>query len=159
MANMTNDDIERKSFRSGMQYGFVPSKALQGSNVIMADSNVFGFVVSLMRMETERPPLEYDHICSGSLISKRDVLIAAHCIVNEEKESVSIVAGSTDLRQGRKYLISWWITHELWNDINNIESNFNDNDIAIIRVSWRHGYNVDFLQFASFPLFRMDKVS
>ncbi|KAF2904020.1 hypothetical protein ILUMI_02157 [Ignelater luminosus] len=72
-------------------------------------------------------------LCGATVISRRWLLTAAHCIDyfedNEDpKESVYITVGNLDWRKGNKHNLLSWVYHE------EFDSSTLDNDIGLIRV-------------------------
>jgi V8-like Glu-specific endopeptidase len=78
------------------------------------------------------PPRE--HICTGTLITAKDIAIAAHCLTDKAKRAVRIIIGSIDLTQGYPYNVYWWITYDQWALQQGIQSEYEVNDVANIRV-------------------------
>jgi V8-like Glu-specific endopeptidase len=83
---------------------------------------------------TNADPLR-DHACTGTLITRKDVVTSEHCVLAEELQNSKIVVGSINLRECQDYFIFWWITYEQWAVAHNIDVEFNMNDVAVVRVS------------------------
>jgi hypothetical protein len=118
-----------------MQYDFVFMEPMFGQLVRSVEDNEFLFAVALMMNNNVNPDLVNDFICSGSLVTRQDVITSAHGIENIQVDQVLIYAGSIDLINSRHYKILWWITYNDWAQSMNIVSPFRINDIANIRVS------------------------
>jgi hypothetical protein len=105
-----------------------------GANIFDAQENEFDFVVSLMKkgILTSNPVM--DHICTGTLITRKDIVTAEHCIRGRDISRTEIMLGSVDLKKCFTYYILWWITYEEWAEIEKIHLEFILNDIAVIRV-------------------------
>jgi secreted trypsin-like serine protease len=105
----------------GNQNAWVHSKPMFGVNVRNAREGEFPFV---------------SHFCSGVLITRQDILTSAHCTENEHLPHIWAIIGSSDLRQGTRYSLLWWITYNRWIQIQRSRRRFQINDIANIRVSF-----------------------
>lgn len=69
------------------------------------------------------------------LITKKFVLTAAHCFENILLGEIRLIVGSVDLRTGKKYDPSMWITYDQWAESKNITKEYELNDIAMIKVT------------------------
>jgi hypothetical protein len=67
---------------------------------------------------TMNPDRYYDpsvpFYCSGTLVTRRDILASDHCLKNRVPEDIQINAGSFDLLQTDIYSVLWWVTYETW---------------------------------------------
>jgi len=89
-----------------------------------ASKNEYPWQVALVRTGRSSP------FCGGTLISSNTVLTAAHC--KTSTSSFSVVVGEHDVTRSdgeQKISPSQWINHPNYN------SNGNDNDFAIVRLS------------------------
>jgi hypothetical protein len=71
----------------------------------------------------------------GTLVNRKNVLTAEHCVEGEELPYTAIIAGSTDFRAGIKYSLFWWLTYDWWVGQIGYEAEFQFNDIAVLRVN------------------------
>ncbi|XP_011495558.1 PREDICTED: myeloblastin-like [Ceratosolen solmsi marchali] len=106
-----------------------------GENVRLANPGEFPFVASVKRINPSNPLSEYDHLCTGVLISNRDVLTVEHCLQPLSAFYIEISVGSHNIREGIKYPIDWWMSYSTWTTFRHIAPRYNKNDISIIRVS------------------------
>jgi secreted trypsin-like serine protease len=95
-------------------YNFVHSKPIIGQNVVVAEEFEFPFIVFI----TVAPDRYYDPLgpfyCSGSLVTRRDVLASDHCLRNRVPEDLQVNIGSYDIRTSDIYRPEWWVTYETW---------------------------------------------
>jgi hypothetical protein len=119
----------------GKQYNFVNLKPLVGINIRPSEDNEFPFIVSIMQINYINPDPTMDHLCAGSMISRKDVLTSEHCISMEVPNAIKVIVGSTNLYDGNEYFINWWISYDQLKNSQENEIEFIENDISIIRVS------------------------
>jgi hypothetical protein len=105
-----------------------------GQDVKPVRQGQYTFVVSIMQITADPNP-QQDHICMGTLVTKRDVLTNEHCMRSENLNEIQLIIGSNSLLHGTKYYPLWWKTYDEWCLEKNIPIQFDINDVAIIRVS------------------------
>jgi secreted trypsin-like serine protease len=109
--------------------------AIVGQNVRQALDGEYPSAVAIVKVVDDNSWPENNMICTGILISNRDVMTASHCIEDEQRSSIKILIGHVDLREATEYFPQWWITFDEWAEEHEIESEYEVNDISIIRVS------------------------
>jgi hypothetical protein len=77
---------------------------------------------------------ENDHVCSGVLVSMRDVLTVEHCHNYFQNHVPEVIVGSNNIRRGSRYYVSWWLSYNQWTEIRQTTRQFPSNDITILRV-------------------------
>jgi V8-like Glu-specific endopeptidase len=107
---------------------------LTGQNIRHPNINEYLYVVSVVRVDSHNIT-RYDKICIGTLVTRKDVLTAEHCLEGEELPYTAIVAGSINFRTGTRYPLFWWLTYENWLSQLRAAAEFRFNDIAMLRVS------------------------
>ncbi len=85
------------------------------------------FMVALLSSSI---PSNYDaQFCGASLISGRDVLTAAHCVVGSSAKSIQVLVGTQDLNAGgRRIDVEHVTTHPKYNP------RTSSNDVAVLRL-------------------------
>jgi hypothetical protein len=77
---------------------------------------------------------EIDHVCSGVLVSLRDVLTVDHCQNYFQNHVPEVIVGNNNIRLGSRYYVSWWLSYNQWNEMKGTVPEFQSNDIAMLRV-------------------------
>ena len=111
------------------------SNALLGQNVTQAYEYEFPYVVSIMRISTENETLENLHRCTGTIISRQDILTAEHCLRDLTPYGFRIMIGSSDLYNCIEYYSLWWLSYNRWAYLTNTDLQNEDNDVAIGKVN------------------------
>jgi hypothetical protein len=88
-----------------------------GENVGLAHEGEFPYIVSVRRANPNNRDTEKDHVCTGVLVSNKDVVTVEHC-----------------LREGNIYYVSWWMSYYEWTLIQNHERQYPQNEIVMLRV-------------------------
>jgi transmembrane protease serine 9 len=86
------------------------------------------FMIALLDAGTSS---NYDaQFCGASLISKRDVLTAAHCVKGAQPSSIQVLVGTQDLKNGgRRVNVARVTVHPKYN------SRTSDSDVAVLRLA------------------------
>lgn len=78
----------------------------------------------------QQPPSNWSHFCGGSILNENFIVTAAHCISGFNTSRMSVLAGTSDLRQesrGSRHLIDNCIIHPEYVELNN-------SDVAVCRL-------------------------
>jgi V8-like Glu-specific endopeptidase len=95
--------------------------------------NEFPFIVAITKHYlVDNQQMNY--ICTGSLISKNDVLTSEHCMEGHHLTGIRVIVGSSYLNHGSVYYPEWWITYDQWAVYNGRTIEHEVNDIAILNV-------------------------
>ncbi|XP_011500640.1 PREDICTED: chymotrypsin BII-like [Ceratosolen solmsi marchali] len=119
-----------------MWCNFATVEALIGENVRLAGESEFPFIVAIMRYVLENN-MRRNYICAGTLISRKDILTAEHCLTAQHLTGIYVLAGSSNIDQTYKYYPEWWITYDQWANSNNHVIEMTDNDIGILNLLQR----------------------
>jgi hypothetical protein len=114
-------------------YFFMHVNAMVGPNIRHPNPNEYLYVVSIVRVDSENTT-QTEKFCIGTLVTRKDILTAEHCLVDEALAHLAIIAGSIDFRAGTRYSLFWWLTYEYWFIQFQIPFEHNINDIAMLRV-------------------------
>jgi hypothetical protein len=74
-----------------------------GENVGLAHEGEFPYIVSVRRANPNNRDTEKDHVCTGVLVSNKDVVTVEHCFRHLRISNTEIIAGTNDLREGNIY--------------------------------------------------------
>jgi secreted trypsin-like serine protease len=105
-----------------------------GDNVRAAEENEFLFIVAIAKYYLSNY-LRYNYVCTGSLITKKDILTSAHCLQVRRKYGIVILVGSSHIQRTTRFYPEWWITFDQWAIQNSYERKYTNNDMAIIHVN------------------------
>lgn len=119
-----------RAFQENLLHASAISPRIVGGGVYQGDAS---WVVSLLYKDSARPDYAdawWAHFCTGSLISPRFVLTAAHCVNDMTKEGFEILLGSKVLAEnvGTRVAVDEIIVHPDYND-----ETF-ENDIALVML-------------------------
>lgn len=131
-----------------MLVGISHEAALIGENVRDAQpSDELSFVVSIARKPHSRFSFRNLHFCTGTLISRKSVLTARHCLISKKVNEVIIIAGSTDVILGKKYYPQSWVKFDEWS--HSTGNGQSVHDIAVIRVNIQYRMIILYLKLRS----------
>ncbi|KAK5638680.1 hypothetical protein RI129_012975 [Pyrocoelia pectoralis] len=100
--------------------GFLDIRIVGGSE---APDHVFPHQISI-----QIPKL--GHICSGSIVTKKCILTAAHCVYRMDPGIMTVVAGTSTLSSGgTRYAVNQAIHHEAYDTF------LKTNDVAVLKLS------------------------
>jgi hypothetical protein len=109
---------------------------LAGENIRHPNPNEYLFVVPIARVDKYNNSLT-EEMCVGTLVTRKDVLTAEHCLEGEELPYTVIIAGSSDFSLGTEFSFYWWISFDWWYSNFRQAKEFDFNDISVIRVRIR----------------------
>ncbi|XP_011495222.1 PREDICTED: chymotrypsin-2-like [Ceratosolen solmsi marchali] len=115
-------------------YGFANAKPMVGQDISNITEGYLTLVVSLRKINPGNVEVEKDHLSSGVLVSRQDVLTTSHIMESIPANGFEVVIGSYDLRSGTRYFPFWWITFDEWATIYSVPVETQLNDIAIVRL-------------------------
>lgn len=112
-------------------------EAIQGVNVKDANENEFPFAValSLVNNGTNPIPPTVRVFCSGSLITRKHVLTAEHCIIKKHVNEVEILVGSVNLNLCKAYDPKKFMTYQQWKYKVSNKFPLYYHDVAVITVT------------------------
>lgn len=99
----------------------------------IVEEGQFPFQVSLVWNRTPEGYEYYGHFCGGTLVSRRWILTAAHCIHNTDRDELEVLLGTTKLsrtgvKSGRRLKVRVVKPHPSYNPVTH------NNDIALIQL-------------------------
>ncbi|XP_011501473.1 PREDICTED: trypsin iota-like [Ceratosolen solmsi marchali] len=112
-----------------------------GENVKQVRNNEYPYIVSIVKISTV-PTESIVHICTGTLIAKRDVITIGHCLINQHIWSIRVMVGSIHLDAGLKFYPLWWKMYNEWAEKNNFSHKNLIDDIAVMRLSEKIPANI-----------------
>ncbi|XP_058797603.1 trypsin-like [Phymastichus coffea] len=113
----------------------IKADPLEGKHVFPVEPPQFPFIVSL-RQKSFQDILTSQHFCTGSLITQKHVITAAHCFQERiEFEVEAIVSQQNWTRPSLSYEIDSWLTYNSWAPANGKTIEFPINDVAIVKLS------------------------
>jgi secreted trypsin-like serine protease len=108
---------------------------MYGDNIRTAREQEFPSAVAIIISKHRNRDVRNNLECTGALVSRKDVLTAAHCISDRQRNRVKILIGSTDLYNAREFRPLRWITFNDWHYTMTGEVSMHPNDIAMIKVN------------------------
>jgi hypothetical protein len=98
--------------------------------------NEFHYIASILTTVGETFDPLVDIVCSGTLISKQDIITTQHCLKNKLPVQVHIYMGSGDLTLNQGYHANWWISYDEWANHNNVPVQSAGHEITMLRVNY-----------------------
>lgn len=123
---------------------WVRAVAIQGINVRDAVENEFPFIVAISEVNNDINPAlsNLRNFCVGTLISRKHVLTAEHCLVSKKLHEVELLVGCAHLDQCKAYEPEKWITWRQWKFHNSTLYPRFYHDVAIITVAHQNNINL-----------------
>ncbi|XP_011495553.1 PREDICTED: uncharacterized protein LOC105360361 [Ceratosolen solmsi marchali] len=116
-------------------YDSTSASPIVGLNVRFAQIDEFPYVASIKRSNINNIHPETDHLCTGVLVSPRDVLTVDHCFYLASNQHVEIIIGRNNIRHGRIFHVSWWMSYNEWITVRHVTPQYINNDITMIRLT------------------------
>ncbi|XP_011495556.1 PREDICTED: uncharacterized protein LOC105360363 [Ceratosolen solmsi marchali] len=132
-------------------YDSISGSPIHGVNVRFADPGEFPYVVSIKRFNPANPQPETDHVCTGVLISHKDVLTAESCLNSFLNQVPEVIVGSNNIREGSKHYVLWWLTYREWCRQRGRFHRFSINDVSILRLNESVSINIQPIEIAIMP--------
>lgn len=129
---------------TGELVNLISATPLYGEKIKVVSTQEFSFVASLQKRE-HHVHNEYEHFCTGSLISVRDVLTSEHCIIDEQPSDIRVVFRAINSNSDNPtFNVEWMMTYYQWAYEFGMTNKFDENDVAILRVRLNESiqYNV-----------------
>jgi V8-like Glu-specific endopeptidase len=106
-----------------------------GETVQEGSIREFPYIVSIKHINYYTSEPENDHVCTGVLVSSKDVLTMEHCFKNLRIQNTEVIVGSNNIREGLRYYVSWWMSYYEWTLIHSRGNRYSDNEMSMLRVS------------------------
>ena len=100
------------------------NRILQGKNATLGQ---FPYQVSIQIKK-----FFYDHLCGGSIVNKRVIITAAHCLVGVKPQQLKVATGTVLVDEGDLYDVEKIVIHEKYTGK---EESSLIHDIALLRTS------------------------
>jgi hypothetical protein len=130
------ESLKKSNYLSAGLFNYGSVEALVGNAVRKAVPNQFPFIASIVTVvgETYRP--SRDVMCTGTLITSKDILTVESCLKNKLPIQIHVYLGNIDLRACQIYYTSWWVSYDTWALYKNIPTIFPGQDITMLRVNY-----------------------
>ncbi|KAJ8688546.1 hypothetical protein QAD02_024341 [Eretmocerus hayati] len=93
---------------------FSNAEPIMGPDVEVPKQGEFPFVVSIQIKDNDSNR-DGTHVCTGTLISQKHVLTAAHCLSAKNKYNhFEILVGNTDWKKATRHFTNFWIDYNTW---------------------------------------------